>query len=68
MNLCLNTDDEFVIDSKYEKELNHKVEVFRNEVGSKKALHITLITVSGLKKNEYSEVVVNVITGEDLFV
>ena len=70
MNICemKYTDDEFVIDSKYEKELNHKVEVFRNEVGSKKALHITLITVSGLKKNEYSEVVLNVITGEDLFI
>ena len=60
------TDDEFSIDSKYEKELLHKLELFRAETQPKKALLITLVSVTGLKKNEYSDVIQNVVTVEEL--
>lgn len=68
INICemKYTDDEFSIDSKYEKELLHKLELFRAETQPKKALLITLVSVTGLKKNEYSDVVQNVVTVEEL--
>lgn len=69
INLCemKYTDDEFAIDAGYAKELVNKVEVFRSEAAPDKAVYITLVAVSGLKRNEYSDVVQNVITGGDLF-
>ena len=69
INLCeaKYTDNEFVIDSEYQDELINKAEVFREETGTDKAIHITLITVKGLKRNEYSDVVQNIITGDDMF-
>ncbi|MBQ7564856.1 MAG: AAA family ATPase [Lachnospiraceae bacterium] len=70
INICemKYTDTEFVIDQKYEEELRTRVELFRTEVRSDKALHITLVTEGGLKRNEYSDVVQNVVSGDDLFV
>lgn len=64
INICemKYTDEEFSIDSKYEKELLHKLELFRNETSPKKALLITLITATGLKKNEYSDVVQSIVS------
>lgn len=69
INLCemKYTDDEFAIDAGYAKELVNKAEVFRSEAAPDKAVYITLVTVSGLKRNEYSDVVQNVITGGELF-
>ncbi|MDO4804487.1 MAG: ATP-binding protein [Lachnospiraceae bacterium] len=69
VNLCemKYTDDEFAIDSKYAGNLANKAEVFRMEAAPKKAVHVTLITVKGLKRNEYAYAVQNVITGDDLF-
>ena len=69
INLCeaKYTDNEFVIDADYQEELINKAEVFREETASDKAIHITLVTVKGLKRNEYSDVVQNIITGDDLF-
>ena len=59
--------DEFVIDADYEKDLIRKREVFRNESGSRKALWITMITFSGLKKNAYRNEVVSEISSDALF-
>lgn len=59
--------EEYVIDSGYEKELLHKVETFRNETKTQKALHLTMISFSGIKKNAYSNTVVCSIDGDDLF-
>lgn len=56
----------FVIDAAYEKSLIHKIEAFRTETGTGKALHLTMITGSGLKHNQYSGIVQNEITGLDL--
>ena len=69
INICemKYTDELFVIDSEYSKNLIHKTELFRTETGTKKALHVTLVSVNGLKKNEYLYVVQNVISGDALF-
>ena len=70
INLCEMkcTDEEFTIDSKYENELVHKSELFRTETSQKKALYITLVTAAGLKRNEYSHVVQDVVTADELFI
>ena len=61
------SDNEFVIDEKYTAELNHKVELFREETKTKKAIHLVLVTANGLKKNEYSEGIQRVINKDALF-
>lgn len=45
--------DEFVIEKKYAGEIDRKVNVFRNETGTRKTLFPTLVTTYGTKKNEY---------------
>ncbi|MCR4945982.1 MAG: ATP-binding protein [Lachnospiraceae bacterium] len=70
INVCEEkyTRDEFVMDETCEADLVRKKEVLRQETGTKKSIQLTLISCSGLKKNKYSNVVANVITGDDLFV
>lgn len=69
INLCemKYTEDVFAIDAKYAGNLIHKVEVFRKETASTKALYLTLVSVNGLAGNEYSDTVQNVIGGDSLF-
>jgi len=69
INLCeiKYSYDEYSIDAAYEKELIHKREAFRTETGTRKALLLTMITMSGLAKNAHRNVIVNEITGDDLF-
>ena len=69
INICeiKHTESEYEITSDYEKNLANKVRAFREETGTKKAVHVTMISASGLKKNEYSNCVQSVVTGDDLF-
>ena len=55
------------MDASCEKELFHKTEAFRTETGTRKTLLPTMITLNGLKNNAYRNVIVNEITGDDLF-
>lgn len=57
----------FEIDSKYELELKNKLTVFMEETDCKKALHLTMISANGLKRNAHSGIVQNEMNGEDLF-
>ncbi len=70
INVCemKYSDDIFIIDNAYRSDLIHKEEVFKYETDINKAVYITLVTVNGLRVNEYSDVIQNVITGDDLFV
>ena len=61
------SDSEYVIDAGYYEKLRHKTELFAKETNTRKTLITTLISVEGLKMNEYSNVVYVVLTGEDLF-
>ena len=69
INVCemKYSSEAFVIDSDYEKELTHKLEVFRGETKNKKTLHLTLISASGLERNRHSNVVINLVPGDELF-
>ncbi|MBR6229474.1 MAG: AAA family ATPase [Eubacterium sp.] len=69
INVCemKYSDEEFVIDKRYEKELLHKCEVFRRESGTKKAVRLTLISANGLAHNENHHIVQNEIDGQALF-
>lgn len=69
INICemKYTQKEFCIDQAYERNLVNKREAFREETGTKKALHLTLITANGLLKNAYAGIVQREITGDDLF-
>lgn len=69
INVCemKYSDEPFVISADYEKKLIHKMEMFRTETRTAKALRLTLITVNGLAKNTHSQIVQNVITADELF-
>lgn len=61
------TNEEYAIDSDEHAKISNRLEVFRKESGTNKAIHIILIAGSGFKANKYSGVVQNVIVGEELF-
>lgn len=57
----------FAIDKEESERLRHRVELFREQTGTKKSLHLTLVTVEGLKDTKYKWDVQSVITLDDLF-
>ena len=57
----------YSIDEKYEADLLRKMEVFRSETKTKKALMLTFISFSGMKKNAYSNNILCEIGADDLF-
>ena len=61
------TNNDFVIDRKYDAELRRKLDVFTTETRCRKPLHPTLVTTYGLVQNEYSGRVQCVATMDDLF-
>ena len=56
-----------MIDAVYERQLLEKINTFREESKTKKAVHLTMITSNGLAHNAYSGNVINEVTGDDLF-
>ena len=57
----------FVIKADYEKDLNRKCETFAAVMGSKSAVHLTLITTEGMAHNSHSGVVQSEVILDDLF-
>lgn len=49
------------------EDILHKQEVFRRETATQKAIHIILVSAAGLKPNQYSADIQNVVTLDDLF-
>ena len=58
----------FVIDKSYDIILRERVQTLMDVVPHKKSIRLTMIVASGLKQNEYSGQVQNVVTLDDLFV
>ncbi len=58
---------EFSIGAKYAGELENKLSVLGEETQTDKSLHLTMITVSGVKRNEYSYLVHSQVRLDDLF-
>ena len=69
INLCEMkfSDSKYVIDAEYNRCLREKAELFEQETGCRKTLITTMISVEGLERNAYSDVVYKELTGEDLF-
>jgi len=69
VNLCeiKYSIDPFEITSSYESELKNKISAFIKESNCRKAVHLTLVSASGLKQNIHSGIIIKLITGDDLF-
>jgi predicted AAA+ superfamily ATPase len=61
------TESALALDKKRANELTEKVQAFRTETGTKKAIHLTLITPYGLKQNAYLAIADEEVTLNDLF-
>lgn len=57
----------FSIDSDYDEALQQRRALFKSETKTQKAVHLTMITSSGLVRNAYSSDIQNQITSDDLF-
>lgn len=55
------------ITSAYLTHLNERAEQFREDTKTKKAIHLTFVTVCGVKHNEQWSMIQNEITADDLF-
>ena len=58
---------QFAITSDYAAKLANKIEVFRDETGTGCAVHLTLVTMNGIKRNENASIVQSEVTADDLF-
>lgn len=69
INLCEAkfSTEAFAVSQEYAKKLNSRRETFRASTGTRKSLHITLISTFGLKRNKYSQVVNREVLMDDLF-
>ena len=57
----------YEITRSYDAALRHKVACFATETGTRKALHLTLVSPYGVKRNAYWGNVQAEITADDLF-
>jgi hypothetical protein len=69
INLCemKYTNNEYSLEQEEYEKLQKRLTVFQKESGTKKAIHITLVSGNGFKQNKYSGIIQNVISGEELF-
>lgn len=57
----------FTIDKKYAENLRNKIGAFKEETKTYKSVFLTFLTTFGVRQNEYSGMVQNELTMEDLF-
>jgi len=57
----------FEIDRSYDLSLREKIEVFRSETKTRKAIHLTMITTYGVKPGKYSSLVQSEVIMDELF-
>lgn len=69
INLCEMkfANDDYEIDSDYEKDLRHKISAFQKYTKTRKALYLTMVTTYGVKHNIYSNIALSQVTLEHLF-
>lgn len=69
VNLCemKYASGEYEITGKYEREMQERRELFRSETATRKALHLTMVTTYGIKKNSYSDAIQSEVKLDDLF-
>ena len=59
---------EFEIKKDYDLSLRNKIEAFKQATNCRESIQLVMITTFGVKKNQYSSVVQNQVTMDDLFV
>jgi len=57
----------FEIDRAYDMALRKKIELFRSETKTRKALHLTMVTTYGVKSGKYSGIVQSEVNMDELF-
>ncbi|GHU72888.1 hypothetical protein FACS189413_16620 [Bacteroidia bacterium] len=57
----------YAITKDYEEKLREKMEVFRQEMQPRKAIHLLMLTTFGVKQNNYYNIIQNEVTLDDLF-
>ena len=69
INLCemKYSTSEFTIEKPYDLNLRNKMEAFSRESKTKKAVHLTMVTTFGVRKNAYSGIVQSEVTIDNLF-
>jgi len=69
INLCeiKFSQDEYEITSSYDGDLRRKISVFQSKSGTKKGVSLVMITLYGLKKNQWASNIQKQITMNDLF-
>ena len=70
INLCemKYSANEFVIDKKQDENLRNKKSAFISETKTRKAVHLTMVTTYGVKRNEYWNNIQSEVKMNDLFV
>jgi hypothetical protein len=70
INLCeiKFSSSEYVIDKAYSKELKHKRDVFKEQTKTRKAVHLTMITTEGVKRNVYFNDIQSEVSLDQLFI
>ena len=61
------SEGEYAISSDYERKLRNKISAFREETGTKSALHLVVVASNGFRKNAHSDMVVVSLSADDLF-
>ena len=59
---------EFSIGDAYAKRLRDRIQLFKDETGSRKSVHLTFMTTYGIKRNENAAIVQSEVTLDDLFI
>ncbi len=59
--------EEFVIQKKYDADIRNKVSVLERETGTKKAVHVTMVTTYGVKHNIYYDEIQSEVVLDQLF-
>ena len=58
---------EFSISDAYAKRLRDRVQLFKDETGTRKSVHLTFVTTYGIRRNENSGIIQSKIVLDDLF-
>lgn len=59
--------DEYDIQKNYDADIRNKTSAFERETGTKKAIHITMVTTYGVKHNMYYDEIQSEVVMDQLF-
>ena len=59
--------DEYDIQKNYDADIRNKISAFERETGTKKAIHITMVTTYGVKHNMYYDEIQSEVVLDQLF-